>query len=90
MFGLSCLTTDYAALWNRSVGAEPVLPWVEEDVRLTGGCYAQLHRPWERENALRTDYERWQALVEFDVLCAQARGSVSQAVERLRLAAKDG
>ncbi len=73
---LNCLTTYYADLWQES--------WEEtyrqdhwskpNDPRLNQNFFQNLTPTWQRNNALRTDYERRQALVEIDVLAALALG----------------
>ncbi len=73
---LSCLTSHYASLWEN-----------EFNSRLNSECWSQPNNPrlpqdfftnlipeWQRNCALRTDYARRMALVEIDVLVAQALG----------------
>lgn len=68
---LNCLTTHYAALW-----AELYQPafnrdgWAKTDPRLAP--WDSLTPHWQRGVALRTPFERRQALVEIDVLAALA------------------
>ncbi|PNE04187.1 hypothetical protein A15D_00367 [Alcanivorax sp. MD8A] len=74
---LSSLTTGYADLWQsnwqdtfrqqRWATREPI-------AALPQDFFANLTPEWQRNNALRTDYARRQALVEIDVLVAQALG----------------
>ena len=73
---LNCLTTHYAPLW-----AEVFTPdftqqrWSQPDnPRLPQDFFARLTPDWQRHCALRTDYARRMALVEIDVLVAQALG----------------
>jgi hypothetical protein len=73
---LNCLTTHYAPLW-----AEVFIPdftqqrWSQLDnPRLPQDFFAHLTPAWQRHCALRTDYARRMALVEIDVLVAQALG----------------
>ena len=73
---LSCLTTHYATLW-----AEVFTPdftaqrWSQPDnPRLPQDFFTNLIPDWQRHCALRTDYARRMALVEIDVLVAQALG----------------
>ena len=69
---LACLTESYAALWNRHARHLKVLPWSSCDRRLyIEGNYVA-NREWDRSVSLRTDYSRRMALVEIDVLVAQA------------------
>jgi hypothetical protein len=48
--------------------------WAKDDPRLDSAKFANLTPDWTRHCALRTDYERRQALVEIDVLTAMALG----------------
>ena len=70
---LNCLTTHYADLWaecwDESFSRER---WAKNDPRLPNSFFADLTPTWQRNCALRTDYARRQALVEIDVLVAQA------------------
>jgi hypothetical protein len=59
---LTCLTDAYAELWHDGVNQLP------EGVRIS------VPSNWSRDCALRTDFERRQALVEIDVLAAMALG----------------
>ncbi|MCQ4249148.1 class I SAM-dependent DNA methyltransferase [Pseudomonas stutzeri] len=72
---LNCLTTHYADLW---LGCwKPLFQqdsWASDDQRLPQKFFAQLTPDWQRNCALRSDYARRQALVEIDVLAAQALG----------------
>ncbi|MDT4797063.1 hypothetical protein FQZ97_296620 [compost metagenome] len=72
---LNCLTTHYADLWQDCWQAEfPQDSWASNDPRLPQQFFAQLTPDWQRNCALRSDYARRQALVEIDVLAAQALG----------------
>ncbi|MDP2805471.1 MAG: hypothetical protein Q8O24_05960, partial [Gallionellaceae bacterium] len=73
---LSSLTNHYAPIW-----AEVFTPdlttqcWSQPDnPRLPQSFFAKLTSEWQRNCALRTDYARRMALVEIDVLVAQALG----------------
>jgi hypothetical protein len=48
--------------------------WAKADPRLDNDFFKNLTPRWQRHCALRTDYARRQALVEIDVLVAQALG----------------
>lgn len=71
---LNCLTTHYADLWsscydrtfNQDTWSKP------HDPRLDPNFFRNLTPHWQRHNALRTDYDRRQALIEIDVLSAIA------------------
>jgi hypothetical protein len=72
---LNCLTTHYADLWGECWDdACQHQRWAKEDPRLSNSFFSNLTRTWQRDCALRTDYARRQALVEIDVLVAQALG----------------
>jgi hypothetical protein len=74
---LNCLTTQYANLWQ--------LNWQDSfrkqrwaidkpNPALPQDFFTNLTPQWQRNNALRSDYIRRQALIEIDVLVAQALG----------------
>jgi hypothetical protein len=71
---LACLTTAYADLWNEQAGNLHPLPWHSIDPRLTLDGPVEGPVTWDRTAALRTDFTRRMALVEIDVLVAQALG----------------
>ncbi|MGM9991224.1 MAG: class I SAM-dependent DNA methyltransferase, partial [Candidatus Bruticola sp.] len=72
---LNCLTKYYADLWSQvyqdSFAADS---WAKEDPRLNPDRFRRLSPTWSAEVPLRSDYERRQALIELDVLTAQALG----------------
>src|SRR5690554_6920975 len=75
VLALTTVTEHYADLWQSSwqdnfrqqhwATREPI-------AALPQNFFANLTPEWQRNNALRTDYARRQALVEIDVLVAQA------------------
>ncbi|WP_298727887.1 Eco57I restriction-modification methylase domain-containing protein [Pseudomonas sp. ESBL2] len=70
---LNCLTTHYTDLWRDCW--QPAFQrdgWASSDPRLPRDFFAQLTPDWQRHCALRSDSARRQALVEIDVLAAQA------------------
>ena len=72
---LNCLTTHYAELWSECWDdAFRQQCWAKQDPRLPQVFFSNLTPTWQRDCALRTDYARRQALVEIDVLVAQALG----------------
>ncbi|MFL9993400.1 class I SAM-dependent DNA methyltransferase [Paraburkholderia sediminicola] len=72
---LNCVTTHYADLWGDCwIAAFQQDRWASSDARLPTDFFAQLTPHWQRHCALRSDYARRQALVEIDVLAAQALG----------------
>ena len=73
---LNCLTTHYAPLWEEVYDlAFTDQLWSQPDnPRLPQDFWQDLTRDWTRHCALRSDYARRMALVEIDVLVAQALG----------------
>lgn len=72
---LNCLTSRFSSLWDNLYSAEMNLcQWSKSDNRLSNEMFVNLHPKWSDCNALHTDYERRQALVEIDVLTAMALG----------------
>jgi hypothetical protein len=72
---LNCLSSNYADLWVESWQPEfTQQQWAKMDPRLPNSFFSALTPTWQRDCALRTDYMRRQALVEIDVLVAQALG----------------
>ena len=70
---LNCLTTHYADLWSECWDeALCQQRWAKQDPRLPNSFFTNLTPTWQRDCALRSDYARRQALVEIDVLVAQA------------------
>lgn len=70
---LNCLTTHYADLWSECWDDSfRQQRWSKDDPRLPNSFFTNLTPTWQRDCALRTDYARRQALVEIDVLVAQA------------------
>jgi hypothetical protein len=72
---LNCLTIHYADLWSEcwNDSFQQQL-WAKDDPRLPNSFFRNLTPTWQRDYALRSDYARRQALVEIDVLVAQALG----------------
>jgi hypothetical protein len=75
VLSLNAQTTSYASLWHicwkfcfRQAA------WSSPDPRLPQDFFQKLTPTWQRHCALRTDYARRQALLEIDVLAAQALG----------------
>lgn len=75
VLSLDCLTVHYADLWG-TCWQESFLNnrWASTDPRLPHDFFQKLTPEWQRHCALRSDYARRQALVEIDVLAAQALG----------------
>ncbi|MCS3952785.1 Eco57I restriction-modification methylase domain-containing protein [Salinibacter ruber] len=73
---LNSLTTHYAELWEDSwQDAFTGDTWTKDDPRMNADTdFADLSGTWDWDTPLRTRYARRQALVELDVLAAQALG----------------
>lgn len=72
---LVSLVNSYAELWQSSyTPAFNTQRWSRNLSQLPQDFFANLTPEWQRNCALRTDYSRRQALVEIDVLVAQALG----------------
>jgi hypothetical protein len=72
---LNCITSIYAGSWADVFdGSFNHQRWTKDDHRLPNNFFGTLPPAWQRDCALRTDYARRQALVEIDVLVAQALG----------------
>ncbi|MFH1872618.1 MAG: class I SAM-dependent DNA methyltransferase [Pseudomonadota bacterium] len=87
ILALNCITSYYAPLWSQiwndaqksapAAGRHPFAAqgWSQPyNPRLPQDFFARLTPEWQRHCALRTDYARRMALVEIDVLVAQALG----------------
>ena len=75
VLALNCLTCHYSQLWSDAWRAEFSLDtWTKQDIRLGGDQFYGLDEKWDRGYALRTDFERRQALVEVDVLVSIVLG----------------
>lgn len=73
---LNCLTTHYAPLWEEVYDLDFAdQRWSQPgNPRLPHDFWPALTSTWTRDCALRSDYARRMALVEIDVLVAQALG----------------
>lgn len=72
---LNALTQQYSNLWQSSYLPDfNTQRWSRNLPQLPQDFFANLTPEWQRNCALRTDYTRRQALVEIDVLVAQALG----------------
>ncbi|ELA6982056.1 class I SAM-dependent DNA methyltransferase [Vibrio parahaemolyticus] len=72
---LNCLSVEYSELWAGNWQADFTdYRWAKFESRLSNDFFKHLTPQWQRNCALRTDYERRQALVEIDVLVAMSMG----------------
>ncbi|MBI9095494.1 MAG: class I SAM-dependent DNA methyltransferase [Sphaerochaeta sp.] len=72
---LNCLTKRYSSLWQESFDPAFIeASWTKTDPRLDNNHFSNLTPDWTWDTPLRSDYTRRQALVEIDVLVAQAMG----------------
>lgn len=70
---LNCVNTHYAALWSEAWNSSYCNEeWASSDSRLAS--FASLHSEWDADVPLRNWYERRWALIETDVIVAQALG----------------
>ena len=68
---LNCLTSHYEEIWSISFDSNYNNDsWTKESNLLTKDYFTKLTPNWNRNCALRKDYERRQALLELDVLVA--------------------
>lgn len=73
--GLSCLSNQYDELWQDCWDDSFTSQQWSSDISLLNQDYFKnITDEWSWQSALRTDFERRQALLEIDVLVAQAMG----------------
>ena len=72
---LNCITKNHADLWFECWNEEYKTDcWAKPDPRLSNDHFNNLTSKWNRNIALRTDYECRHALVEIDVLVSMSLG----------------
>jgi hypothetical protein len=72
---LNCLTSYYAALWEQCFNPSFTQNrWAKRDHRLLDANFSSLTEAWTRSTPIRSSFARRQAVLEVDVLAAQALG----------------
>ncbi|WP_323889323.1 class I SAM-dependent DNA methyltransferase [Aeromonas veronii] len=72
---LTCVVDKYSDLWKTAFDSDFTHQrWSRDLPQLPQRFFSNLTPDWQRDCALRSDYSRRQALVEIDVLAAQALG----------------
>lgn len=75
VLALNCLTKNFALLWKLCWKKEFSLEiWSEPNPQLPLDYFSRLSHEWTRDSPLRTELARRQALLEIDVIVAQAFG----------------
>lgn len=75
VLALNCLTSYYGELWEQNFAEYfKEQRWSGTDEALDQEFFSKLTPTWQRNNALRSDLMRRQALLELDVIIAQAFG----------------
>lgn len=72
---LNCLTKTYSSFWEENFSEKFQRDsWTQEHVGIQKDFFSRLTHEWHRDCSIRSDLMRRQALLELDVLTAQAMG----------------
>ncbi|MDA9915490.1 N-6 DNA methylase [Luminiphilus sp.] len=83
---LNCLTSDYADLWSQLITEPQIILWSCDHPCLIKNQSDLLMPEWTLDSPLRTEFSRRMALVENDVIVAQAFGqSLDELIEMYRI-----
>ena len=75
VLALNCITSHFSQLWSSTWTPRFCRDsWTKRDPRLRDHYFQNLQAEWNRGHALRSDFERRQALVEIDVLVSIVLG----------------
>lgn len=75
VLALNCLTKNYSDLWVDCWKEEYIKEsWSQSCTGIPGDYFSTLSRNWTKDSPLRTELARRQALLEIDVIVAQAFG----------------
>lgn len=78
ILSLNCLTDHYVELWEKSWNPDYLKDSWTSNILINTNYFRNLKSNWAKECALRTDFERRQALLEIDVLVAMELGMTLQ------------
>ena len=75
VLGLTCLSSHYSDLWTNNFSEKYRYDsWTSQVSLLSQDYFKNIDGQWRFNSALRSDYDRRQAMIEMDVLVAMAMG----------------